>query len=119
MLLAGFGWAKPVPVTSRNLRKPRRDIALVSIAGPVSNMLIAIIFTLILRVAYRPILDFAFSSLASNSGDILNYRLEKGNKQDLWHAFFFGNKHLSSSDAVNDNREYSRKSKSYSCEKNG
>ena len=34
-----FGWAKPVPVTWRNLRRPRRDIALVAGAGPGANLL--------------------------------------------------------------------------------
>ena len=36
-----IGWAKPVPVTSRNLRAPRRDFAIVALAGPVSNLLLA------------------------------------------------------------------------------
>ena len=43
MMLTGFGYAKPVPVNYRNLRKPRRDIALVSLAGPLSNLLLALI----------------------------------------------------------------------------
>lgn len=49
MLLAGFGWANPVPVNSRYFKKPRRDIALVGFAGPLSNLLLAIIFLLLLR----------------------------------------------------------------------
>ena len=36
-----FGWAKPTPVNPRNLRHPRRDNVLVTIAGPLSNLLIA------------------------------------------------------------------------------
>lgn len=36
-----FGWAKPVPVNYANLRTPRRDMALVAVAGPVSNLLMA------------------------------------------------------------------------------
>src|SRR5215510_7876710 len=40
-LLAGFGWAKPVPVNAHNLRHPRRDMALVAVAGPVSNFIVA------------------------------------------------------------------------------
>lgn len=36
-----IGWAKPVPVNMRNLRSPRRDFAIVALAGPVSNLLIA------------------------------------------------------------------------------
>jgi Zn-dependent protease len=42
-----FGWAKPVPVDWRNLRKPRRDAALVAVAGPLSNFLMAILWLLI------------------------------------------------------------------------
>jgi Zn-dependent protease len=50
MLLFGpFGWAKPVPVNYHNLHNPRRDAALVSVAGPVSNIVCAIIIGLIFR----------------------------------------------------------------------
>lgn len=49
MVIAGFGWANPVPVNSRYFRRPRRDIALVSLAGPVSNLLLAFVFLLLLR----------------------------------------------------------------------
>lgn len=45
MLMASnfiFGWAKPVPVDSRNLRHPRREMALVALAGPVSNFIMAV-----------------------------------------------------------------------------
>lgn len=41
MLLVGFGWAKPVPVNTRYFRKPKRDMVLVSLAGPLSNLLMA------------------------------------------------------------------------------
>ncbi|MBE6580891.1 MAG: site-2 protease family protein [Ruminococcaceae bacterium] len=49
MLLVGFGWANPVPVNSRFFKKPRRDIALVGLAGPLSNLLLAVVFLLLLR----------------------------------------------------------------------
>ena len=49
MLLVGFGWANPVPVNSRYFKKPRRDIALVGLAGPLSNLLLAVVFLLLLR----------------------------------------------------------------------
>lgn len=45
-MLTGFpliGWAKPVPVDMRNLRHPRRDFALVAAAGPISNLLLAVV----------------------------------------------------------------------------
>lgn len=37
-----IGWAKPVPVSPANLRAPRRDFALVALAGPVSNLILAV-----------------------------------------------------------------------------
>ena len=43
MLLFGFGWAKPVPINARYFKKPRRDMALTAIAGPVSNLLLAFV----------------------------------------------------------------------------
>ena len=55
MLLAGFGWANPVPINSRNFKKPRRDIALTSLAGPVSNLLLAFVFVIVMRFSYMPI----------------------------------------------------------------
>lgn len=45
-----FGGAKPVPVNYYNLRKPLRDMALVAIAGPASNFLLAALFYLALKV---------------------------------------------------------------------
>jgi len=39
-----FGWAKPVPVSAQNLRNPARDYTLVSVAGPLSNILLAFAF---------------------------------------------------------------------------
>ena len=47
-LLTGFlfGWAKPVPIGWRNLGNPRRDMALVAAAGPVANLLMAIVWAL-------------------------------------------------------------------------
>ena len=50
MLLFRFGWAKPVPIYSRNFKKPRRDMALSAAAGPVSNILLAFIFAALLRL---------------------------------------------------------------------
>ena len=43
ILFVGFGWAKPVPVDSRNLRNPRKDIMKVAAAGPLSNLLLAML----------------------------------------------------------------------------
>ncbi len=47
MILLGFGWAKPVPINMRNFKKPRRDLVFVSLAGPISNLLLASVFSLL------------------------------------------------------------------------
>lgn len=47
-----FGWAKPVPVDPRNFGNPKRDIMLVSLAGPVSNILVATVAVVLSRVFY-------------------------------------------------------------------
>jgi Zn-dependent protease len=44
-----FGWAKPVPVNSRNLRNPRQQSLLVSLAGPATNIVLALIVAAVLR----------------------------------------------------------------------
>ena len=45
-----FGWAKPVPVDARNMKNPRRDMAFVSLAGPVANLLMALFWGLIAKL---------------------------------------------------------------------
>lgn len=42
MLFVGFGWANPVPFNYRNLKKPKRDTALIAVAGPIMNFIIAL-----------------------------------------------------------------------------
>jgi len=46
-----FGYAKPVPVNYQNLRHPKRDMALVALAGPVSNLLMALLWVIWIRLA--------------------------------------------------------------------
>jgi Zn-dependent protease len=45
-----FGWAKPVPVDPRNFKNPLNDMAIVALAGPVSNLLMATGWALIARL---------------------------------------------------------------------
>lgn len=45
-----FGWAKPVPFDPFNLKNPRKDSAIISLAGPLSNIIIAIVLSIILRI---------------------------------------------------------------------
>jgi Zn-dependent protease len=44
-----FGWAKPVPIEASNLRNPRKDMALIALAGPLANILFATIIALFAR----------------------------------------------------------------------
>ena len=60
LLLMGFGWSKPVPVNARYLENPRRDMVKVAAAGPISNIILAIIAALVLRLLFD-------SDLLSNS----------------------------------------------------
>jgi Zn-dependent protease len=50
LIVARFGWGKPVPFNPLNLRNPRRDAALISLAGPVSNFLFAVVASLAIRL---------------------------------------------------------------------
>lgn len=50
LLVFGFGWARPVPVNSNNLRRPQKDMIWVSLAGPLANLMLALFCALLLRV---------------------------------------------------------------------
>ena len=52
MVVAGFGWAKPVPVDPRYFKKPKQGMAITALAGPVSNFLLALVLLLIARGVY-------------------------------------------------------------------
>ncbi len=49
MFLVGFGWAKPVPIDARNFKNPKKDTILVAMAGPLSNLAMAIVAGVLLR----------------------------------------------------------------------
>ena len=49
VFLIGFGWAKPVPVNADNFRHPRRDMIWVSLAGPLSNFVLALLSAILLH----------------------------------------------------------------------
>ncbi|MBF2600021.1 site-2 protease family protein [Listeria seeligeri] len=57
ILIAGFGWAKPTPVNRFKLKKRRLGSVLVSLAGPISNLLLAIIgvgiYSILLNTSYE------------------------------------------------------------------
>lgn len=74
MLMGGFlfGWAKPVPITYENLRHPKRDMAWVAVAGPFSNLLMAVFWIVILK------LTFETGSHGSWFGEPLSYMAQAG-----------------------------------------
>ena len=51
-LIIGIGYAKPVPINSRYFKKPKRDMALVGAAGPISNVLMALLFGFFMKLFY-------------------------------------------------------------------
>ncbi|MEI6544066.1 MAG: site-2 protease family protein [Methylococcales bacterium] len=57
-----FGWAKPVPVDPRNFKRPLKDMAVVALAGPVSNLLMAVAWALIARLGV--IIGAGFESIS-------------------------------------------------------
>lgn len=69
-----FGWAKPVPVDWRNLHRPRRDMALVAIAGPAANLLMIVlwaVFAKIIMLAGNSFSDLALPLFYMCSAGIL------------------------------------------------
>ena len=68
MLVAGFGWAKPVPINPRNFKNPKTGMALSAAAGPLSNLLLAyigmILWKVVLYLQYPLGGGFLLSSLA-------------------------------------------------------
>ena len=65
LLLFGIGWAKPVQVNPRNFKNPNRDMALVALAGPVANLLAALIGAII----FVPYVIF----ILSNHANVITY----------------------------------------------
>ena len=64
-----FGWAKPVPVNSNNLRNPKTDMIWVAAAGPASNLVMAIGWALLLKFNDIPAIDaIARAGIAWNVG---------------------------------------------------
>lgn len=59
----GFGWAKPVPVDPRNFEHPRRDMMYVAIAGPLSNVTLAVICSFFIRFIVPDINGILFTLL--------------------------------------------------------
>lgn len=63
-----FGWAKPVPVNARNLHHPRRDMALVALAGPMANMAMALLWGILTKIGLLLNNNSGWAELLVNMG---------------------------------------------------
>ena len=71
LLVAGFGWAKPVPINPHVIdRKSKAGVMLVSLAGPASNLLLAALGAIPLRFGWIPLISSA-SPIFPSPGDFL------------------------------------------------
>lgn len=50
LVFLGFGWGKPVPFNPYNLKNPKRDSAIISLAGPLSNFILALVLALLIKL---------------------------------------------------------------------
>ena len=78
MLLFGFGWAKPVPINTRYFKKPKRDMAITALAGPLSNILLAIFFGALFKAFSFVNLNVIQSELAANIWMFTGLMLSRG-----------------------------------------
>ncbi len=60
-----FGYAKPVPINPMNFKNPRRDMAISAAGGPATNILLAIVSMLMLKLGVFPLLSFAPEGMAT------------------------------------------------------
>ena len=74
LMVAGFGWAKPVQFNEQNLRNPKTDVIKIALAGPLSNALIAMILSIVL-VSAKPLLTNTSSNLVSIVREIFYYAI--------------------------------------------
>jgi len=69
ILFARFGWGKPAPFDPYNLKEPVRDTALIALAGPMSNIAIAVLISFLLKLAVIPMIfgvNLVFLDVAIN-----------------------------------------------------
>ena len=62
MVFFHFGWAKPVPVNARYFKNPKRDFAIVALAGPLSNLVLSMFSCLAYLLLYAFVKDISFES---------------------------------------------------------
>lgn len=73
LFLFGFGWAKPVPVDPRYFKKPKRDMAIVALAGPVSNVLAGFVGALVMQAMRAFLTGGAINAVTQFIYAVLNF----------------------------------------------
>jgi len=75
IIFIGFGWAKPVPFDVYNLRNPRRDSMLIALAGPISNLLLAVLASFLLRFLPSSIFSYLLGYLVIGNVSLAIFNL--------------------------------------------
>lgn len=74
-----FGWAKPVPINPRNFKNPRRDLAIVSLAGPLANFVMIFFWAIVFKLSTTILSNYAALAiplaLMGQAGIIVNIML--------------------------------------------
>ncbi len=75
MLLFGYGWAKPVPINARNFKNPKRGMAFTAIAGPISNLMLGILGSVLyaasMYLSFRLTLNGSLQGFAANVANVV------------------------------------------------
>ncbi|MBR6915951.1 MAG: site-2 protease family protein, partial [Clostridia bacterium] len=75
MVFFHFGWAKPVPINTRYFKKPKRDMALTALAGPVSNFILGFFGILVYRILYAIFTNVAGPTTPDLAINVMNTTL--------------------------------------------
>jgi Zn-dependent protease len=84
MLFTGFGWAKPVPINPDNFKHRKIATALSSLAGPMSNFIIAYFFMMIFRIA----VVMTMGKTLNATGNLILYTMGAGITTNVWLGIF-------------------------------
>ena len=89
LMVIGFGWAKPVPINTRYFKNPKRDMAIAATAGPLSNLLLALVFALCFKLYSASFYSPAFEEICfSTPWSLLGIFLYYGIRLNIMFAIF-------------------------------
>ncbi len=88
MLLFGFGWAKPVPINTRNFRNPRRGMALTALAGPAANAIMGVFSAALFGFSYALYQHLILSGAPAFGVTCLYYTTELFHLSALYNLLF-------------------------------